>query len=68
VLGLRAVPDHATVWRFARHQVSLHLLDTALDKTVRRARGDVERTTQIAHSVSSASVPPYEPRGLARCS
>ncbi|WP_218127581.1 transposase [Belnapia rosea] len=48
VLGLRTVPDHATVWRFARQHVSAQLLDAALDETVRRARGDAERASQIA--------------------
>jgi transposase len=48
LLGLRAVPDHATVWRFARHHVSPDLLDAALNETVRRARGDIERASQIA--------------------
>ncbi|WP_043341668.1 transposase [Belnapia moabensis] len=48
LLGLRAVPDHATVWRFARRHAGPDLLDAALNETVRRARGGTERASQIA--------------------
>jgi hypothetical protein len=48
VFGLRVVPDHATVWWFARRHVGPGLLDAALGETVRRARGDIGRATQVA--------------------
>ena len=36
------------MWRFARRHVSPDLLDTALNETVRHARGDTERASQTA--------------------
>lgn len=48
LLGVRDVPDHATVWRFARRHAGPDLLDAALTETVRRARGHAERASQIA--------------------
>ena len=48
VFGLRVVPDHATVWRFARRHAGPGVLDAALTDTVRRARGDVGRAAQVA--------------------
>jgi hypothetical protein len=48
VFGLRVVPDHATVWWFARRRVEPGMLDAALAETVRRARGGAERAAQVA--------------------
>ncbi|HEX8374552.1 MAG TPA: transposase [Geminicoccaceae bacterium] len=47
-LGLRAVPDHSTLWWFARRHASPDLLDAALVETVRRARGRPPKAAQVA--------------------
>ena len=46
--GLRVVPDHSTVWWFARRRVEPGLLDGALAETVRCARGGAEKAAQVA--------------------
>lgn len=48
VFGLRVVPDHSTIWWFARRHVGPGLMDAALGETVRRARGATERAAQVA--------------------
>ncbi len=48
VFGLRAVPGHATVLRFARRRVEPGPLDAALAETVRRDLGGVGRAAQVA--------------------
>jgi Transposase DDE domain/Transposase domain (DUF772) len=48
VFGLRVVPDHSTIWWFARRHISPGLLEAALAETVRRARGGVGRAAQVA--------------------
>ena len=47
-LGLRAVPDHSTLWWFARRHASPAMLDAALAETVRLARGGTGRADQVA--------------------
>ena len=47
-LGLRDVPDHSTLWWFARRHASPALLDAALAETVRLARGGTGRADQVA--------------------
>lgn len=47
-LGLRHVPDHSTLWWFARRHASPDLLDAALAETVRRGRGPAPRAAQVA--------------------
>ena len=42
-LGLRSVPDHSTLWCFARRHFTPKLLATALAETVRCVRGGEER-------------------------
>src|SRR3954463_15522366 len=42
VLGLRAIPAHATAWRFVHRHVSPHPMDAALGETVRCGREEVE--------------------------
>ncbi len=52
VFGLRAVPDHATLWWFARRHVGPGLLDAALGETVRRARGGAPGARPGSHPAS----------------
>ncbi len=47
-LGLRDVPDHSTLWWFARRHASPALRDAALAETVHHARGAAERAPQVA--------------------
>lgn len=65
VSGLRVVPDHATVWWFARRRVGPGLLDAALAETVRRARGGAERAAQVALDCTGLFLS-HTPRHFAR--
>jgi Transposase DDE domain/Transposase domain (DUF772) len=48
LFGLRIVPDHSTLWWFARRHLSPGLLAAALGETVRRSRRGRPRAHQIA--------------------
>jgi Transposase DDE domain/Transposase domain (DUF772) len=48
LLGLRIVPDHSTLWWFARHRLSPDLIAAVLHETVERAAGRLRGPRLVA--------------------
>jgi hypothetical protein len=48
LFGLRIVPDHSSLWWFARHHLSPEQIEAALRETVRRARCSSRHASQVA--------------------
>jgi hypothetical protein len=48
LFGLRIVPDHSSLWWFARHHLSPEQIQAALQETVRRAGSFNDQARQVA--------------------
>jgi hypothetical protein len=45
LFGLQIVPDHSSLWWFARHHLSPEQIEAALRETVRRARCSIKHAS-----------------------